>query len=193
MTCAQFEQAVLAVWRGEPAPEGFERHAAQCAACARFCEEQEVVSAALASLALDYVSGPSPAVERNVMLAFADASRGGQVAPSRMDAAKRLRGPVWKWAAVAACLLAGVLLFRYGVPGPEGESSAQAAEAVFYALPGMPLDIDPAARVMRVRLAPSELRRFGFPVDLRRDAVEADVLVGRDGLPRGVRLVSVSE
>jgi hypothetical protein len=45
--------------------------------------------------------------------------------------------------------------------------------------------------VVRVQLPMSSLRLMGLPVseDFSGDAVQADVLLGQDGLARGVRLV----
>ena len=62
----------------------------------------------------------------------------------------------------------------------------------FYALPDAdslpPLE---TATVVRVQLPLSSLRLIGFPINEDRagEAVQADVLLGQDGLARGVRLV----
>jgi hypothetical protein len=62
----------------------------------------------------------------------------------------------------------------------------------FYALPDAdslpPLE---TATVVRVQLPMSSLRLIGFPINEDRagEAVQADVLLGQDGLARGVRLV----
>jgi hypothetical protein len=62
----------------------------------------------------------------------------------------------------------------------------------FYPLPEAdalpPLE---TAMVVRVQLPLSSLQLMGFPVDEETDAdpVEADVLLGQDGLARGVRLI----
>jgi hypothetical protein len=47
------------------------------------------------------------------------------------------------------------------------------------------------AMVVRVQLPVSSLRLMGFPVDEERAdaAVQAELLLGQDGLARGVRLV----
>ena len=62
----------------------------------------------------------------------------------------------------------------------------------FYALPDSdalpPLE---NATVVRVQLPLSSLRLIGFPINEDRAAerIQADVLLGQDGLARGVRLV----
>jgi hypothetical protein len=50
---------------------------------------------------------------------------------------------------------------------------------------------DDEAMVVRVQLTRESLAQLGFPVDQLHgsDWVRADVLVGQDGWPRGVRLV----
>ncbi|HEV2687835.1 MAG TPA: hypothetical protein VGV35_04750 [Bryobacteraceae bacterium] len=69
-------------------------------------------------------------------------------------------------------------------PGPEQLS--------FYALPDSdalpPLE---NATVVRVQLPMSSLRLIGFPIseDRAGERIQADVLLGQDGLARGVRLV----
>jgi hypothetical protein len=82
-----------------------------------------------------------------------------------------------------------------------GDSAAQVQYAVirsddvastFYPLPEAdalpPLE---TAMVVRVRLPLSSLQLMGFPVseEAEADPVEADVLLGQDGLARGVRLI----
>ncbi len=65
------------------------------------------------------------------------------------------------------------------------------ADASFYPLPqaeALP-DVE-NAMVVRVQLPVSSLRLMGFPVDEERaDEVQAELLLGQDGLARGVRLV----
>jgi len=66
------------------------------------------------------------------------------------------------------------------------------ATMTFYPLPDSealpPLE---NATVIRVQLPMSSLRLMGFPIDEDRagDRIEADVLLGQDGLARGVRFV----
>lgn len=62
----------------------------------------------------------------------------------------------------------------------------------FYRLPGAdelpPLE---SATVVRVQLPMSSLRLIGLPVSEERatESIQADMLLGQDGLPRGVRFV----
>ena len=54
-----------------------------------------------------------------------------------------------------------------------------------YAPPLTPYD---QGQIVRVNMAGSSARRMGVPVML--DRVQADLVVGNDGLPRAIRLVS---
>ena len=66
------------------------------------------------------------------------------------------------------------------------------ASLEFYALPDADsLPPVETATVVRVQLPMSSLRLIGFPINEDRagEAVQADVLLGQDGLARGVRLV----
>jgi hypothetical protein len=49
--------------------------------------------------------------------------------------------------------------------------------------------------VVRVRLPRQSLRQFGIPVNPERllERVPADVLVGEDGIPRGIRFIRTGE
>ncbi len=62
----------------------------------------------------------------------------------------------------------------------------------FYRLPGAD-ELPPmeSATVVRVQLPMSSLRLIGLPVneDCAAESIQADMLVGQDGLPRGVRFV----
>ncbi len=62
----------------------------------------------------------------------------------------------------------------------------------FYVVPyAEPLRPDEGKRIVRVRVPQSTFVTFGLPVSQDRvhDAVDADILVGEDNLPRAIRLV----
>ncbi len=71
-------------------------------------------------------------------------------------------------------------------------AAEEEAEASFYPLPeAEALPAIENAMVVRVQLQVSSLRLMGFPVDEERAAdaaVQAELLLGQDGLARGVRL-----
>jgi hypothetical protein len=105
--------------------------------------------------------------------------------------------------AVAAGVAIAMLLGIRPVPVPSAPSAAQvdAQQATqaddevagnFYPLPDTdylpPMD---SATVVRVQLPMSSLRLIGWPVSEERagERIQADVLLGQDGLARGVRFV----
>lgn len=72
------------------------------------------------------------------------------------------------------------------------ETAGDDASASFYPLPDSdalpPVEM---SMVVRVQMSGSSLRLLGYPVDINlgTDPVQADVLLGQDGLARGVRLI----
>jgi hypothetical protein len=104
-------------------------------------------------------------------------------------------------AAVAAGLALTMIrpaLMQHGQPVAQTEVSAETPEQSdqaaldFYPLPDSdelpPLE---SATIVRVQLPMASLRLMGLPVseDGASDLVEADMLLGQDGLARGVRFV----
>ncbi|MDZ4802374.1 MAG: hypothetical protein SGI92_29795 [Bryobacteraceae bacterium] len=80
-------------------------------------------------------------------------------------------------------------------PVPAVTASTTEAEE-FYAIPyAPPITAQDRGEVIRVRLPRQSLRSMGFPVNPERlfERVPADVLVGEDGIPRGIRLIRTSE
>jgi hypothetical protein len=140
------------------------------------------------------------------------AADGPQDAPDRVE--RRLRAEfrirsrgrrVRVWASVAGLgtMAAGIALFgwvhaaqRPSVPAThavaEPVGAEEEADASFYPLPeAEALPAVENAMVVRVQLSASSLRLMGVPLDEENAdaAVQAELLLGQDGLARGVRLV----
>jgi hypothetical protein len=140
---------------------------------------------------------------------------GPQDAPDRVEwqlraefrkRSQRRRVKVWMSFAAVAAMAAGIalLLWVREAPKPAAATPAAAtlaaspvaveeeADASFYPLPAAEaLPAVENAMVVQVQLPVSSLRLMGFPVDEERAdaAVQAELLLGQDGLARGVRLV----
>jgi len=99
--------------------------------------------------------------------------------------------------AAAIAVMLWISPFRPEPGVPQQEAAVQAVQmdetSGFYPLPDAdglaPVE---SAMVVRVQLPISSLELIGFPVNQDRDSdpVEAEVLLGQDGLARGVRLVN---
>jgi hypothetical protein len=135
------------------------------------------------------------------------AADGPQTAPDRMELqlraefrkrTRRRRLGISGLAALAAGI--ALLLWVREAPKPAATAILAAAPAVaeedeadanFYPLPqAEALPEVENAMVVRVQLPVASLRSMGFPVEEERaDEVQAELLLGQDGLARGVRLV----
>lgn len=105
---------------------------------------------------------------------------------------RELRTPLRRlsvWAAAAAIVFFGAWLLQ--APAPvEGRKDEIATEFIPLA-PGPLLDPQESLQVLRIEVPRSGLRRFGLPAlpEADRGMVQADVLIGPDGVARAVRFV----
>ena len=140
----------------------------------------------LHALASDGPRQAPPEVETRLLAAFRERYR-------------QRRARAWMSAASVGAIAAAIaVLVWIGPLRPEHPALQQDAAALvdetadFYPLPdadGLP-PVE-SALVVRVQLPMSSLELIGFPIsqDRAADPVEAEVLLGQDGLARGVRLV----
>jgi hypothetical protein len=100
----------------------------------------------------------------------------------------------WLFGGIAAASLALVCSALLSHPWRHSPASHtnQAANG-FIALPYSQSDVPiEQAVIVRVRLQPPEWGAFGLPpAPPRASAIDADLLIGQDGVPRAVRLVSI--
>jgi hypothetical protein len=153
----------------------------------------------LRALAADGPQAAPDRVERRLCAEFRSLSR-------------RRRVRVWASFSGVAAMAAGIALLMWvrEAPKPAAATAAptamlaagantsgsaaaeeEEADASFYPLPqAEALPAMENAMVVRVQLPVSSLRLMGFPVDEERAdvAVQAELLLGQDGLARGVRL-----
>ncbi len=138
--------------------------------------------------------------------ALAEADRGASAPPEveaalvaafrrRHRAAPRVR-PRWTvWAAAAAAIALAFVVGRWTAepvrpPAPE-PAQAEVVTRFFPLAPGVDLSAAENAPRLRVRLPRTVLASFGLPVSTERldEPVEADIVVGEDGIARAIRFV----
>ena len=180
-----------------PWPEAdFDAHLAACPSCAaRYAAGRPVVAGLrLLAAGMKHVSAP-PRVEAHLVRAYRE--RYSRRMPPQGEARR------W-WAAAAAVLLAaGALWIGARAPRPAQVAAAKAPvaaaagveeeDAAFIPLPnaaGSPQDDD--VDLVRVQLPRSAITALGIPASDDGDAesVEAEVLVGPDGMARAVRFLN---
>jgi hypothetical protein len=184
--CARYREALVEIARGRGEDAGARRHAAACGSCAELLFEQHALTAALRAVAEhDEALQPSPALEARLRAAV------------RARAPRRLpRRPLLASLAAAVLLAMGLVAasLRRDTPVPAPRAAAvedDAAEEFAPLVYGEPLEGADALHLTRVRVPRSALSSFGWrgPVD-DGPPVDAEVLVGQDGVARGIRFVS---
>ena len=191
MTCEEY-------WNESAGPEpakDFDAHLAACPACAARWESGRPIAASLRLLAAEMknVSAP-PRVEAHLVGAYRERYR--QHAPPAGEVRR------W-WAAAAAVLLVAAALLtgarqpppplvaaNSGIAAPVGNEDEDTA---FIPLPnaaGSPQDDD--VDLVRVELPRSAVTALGVPAsdDSDAESVEAEVLLGPDGMARAVRFLN---
>jgi hypothetical protein len=202
MSCAEARPLLADLARGGVLPaevlSRVEEHAAGCAACAARVEEERVLGAALRRLADADEGASAPAwIEARLRRSLREAH------PRPVPAAVAPGPDRWGWAtaaAVAASLAAGALLWHREPAPPPPAALEWAREAVDDEEAFLPVTFDDvlggldAVQVVRMRLPRSAIGRMGLavPDEPGQGPVDADVLVGQDGLPRAIRLVSLA-
>lgn len=210
MSCHDFEADLVDLARGAefdtPAAAGVREHIATCPVCAARFERERRLTAGLKDLA---DCGPRPersaAMEQKLLEAFAARQTAAPERPPRgVFAATTSR----RWLAAAAVLVLAVSgwlgytrwraadLRAAVVPaaGPGLTDEGRGGEPLeFIALPtAVGLPTLESGRIVRLDVPMGVLPAYGLevaPDDMGR-VVQADVLVGQDGQPRGIRFVN---
>jgi hypothetical protein len=213
MNCQEFWNSIPPPEPGKPlrADAGQQAHLAECVRCAGLFRRHVRLANDLSALGAEMGRSEAPSrVESRLACAFRAQAGLPPVVPIR-----RWRAPIL-WAAAAALLLSAsvaVLEQRRPAPQPAHRNRPSAVELAQWALPPeIELDnagvadadgfipVPDAARLtageepmdlVRVEMPRSSLIAFGFPVGVENasENIEADVLVGPDGLARAVRFL----
>jgi hypothetical protein len=193
MSCRQLKFDVIDFARGVALGASREAavrsHLRSCPSCGVLVERQRAVSAALRRLASGQeVPALNPGRLNTLLSAMGQPPKRSRRATAAVGLS--MAASVLIVASLSVGLQRGAL-----APGsPQVVAAALAppmsAETAFVVLPGA--DALPrleSGRVIRIEISESELTAFGLWSPARAGAVQADVLVGQDGLARAVRLV----
>lgn len=219
MTCAEFDTIVHDVARPDaldkPAAVMARFHAQTCERCATRLAQAQVLASALEAVAQDSTDLGAPARLEPVLVSAFREHRRSLERKQHRQRRTRLRWLEWSALAAAAAVLLAIGAWNFSRPRVDGTktnpsvvtspatSNANGAAPVetaiaedsnsdFVPVPyGESLSSDDSGLVVRVSMTRSALGSLGYPVDEVHagDVVQADLLVGEDGLPRAVRLV----
>ena len=192
--CSAYAVRLVELARGAGDAEA-ERHAASCVGCAARLAGERALTGALAALAGADAQREAPPELEGLLRARL------RKAAAPLGTAPRLTRPApMVWLSAAAVLLVGATLavLRSTPAAGPGEArptasraAAPEAEAEFTPLVyGEPLDGAEALHLARVRVPRSALPSLGWGEMDDGPPLEAEVLVGQDGLARGIRFVS---
>jgi hypothetical protein len=200
MNCAEFWNHMPELASGGNSEHS---HTAECAACAARLERQRRLASGLRTMAGDMQAvGAPPRVEANLIQAFRR-----QMAPATPRPTRVRWMPVFSWAAAVAAVIAMavVVIPRRHSPVPVTHHSTTAPVAELALLTDDGVDDDgfiplPNAErvgpnddvhVVRMELTRSAMLVVGLDVSPDRvsEPVQAEVMLGPDGLARAVRFV----
>jgi hypothetical protein len=200
MNCEEFRNRMA-----ELAPDkiGIDPHVAECAGCAALVAQERRLAAGLEMLAADSGSIGAPLrVEANLIEAFRAAY---PPAGQRRNAWWRIPALSWAAAGFAAAALGFALWIvpKRPAPAPAARHTAPAQVELaaltteetddgFIPLPNAPqIDPNDEVNVVRMELPRSAMLAVGLEVSPEQvsDRVEAEVMLGSDGLARAVRFM----
>jgi len=208
MNCQEFWDTMPEL--ADAAEDGHLEHIGECSACAALMNRQRTLASGLRTLAADWQSVGAPArVESRVTKAFL-----GRAGLTVLDPAIRWWVPVVSWATATAAVVALAMFLVHdrqpATPAhrtnPSRVQLAAAEPPVDLETPSDSSDADSdfipipnAARIepnedlnlVRVEVPRSAMIALGYAVseDRASEPVEAEVVLGADGLARAVRFV----
>jgi hypothetical protein len=208
MNCDSFQERVIEtsrdVARGKAVPKDIEGHIEKCASCLKRFQAEVAMRRAMDELAerLEWVQVPA-AIEQELHLLLQERRGKAKTYGKRWPG---ILGIPVSWAVAAVLLLlvvaAGVLyrpVLRRRIdrayeskPAVPSQGTGERGQEDF--IPLLPV-ADPntmvVTQVVRIQMSQKAARDAGFLVGEGTDAqaIEADVLVGSDGVARGIRFV----
>ena len=171
-------------------------HLEYCAVCAARLRSQRELHSGLRALAglMGPIAAPAR-VESRLRIAFRAHTRMPPYAPEGVSSRRRW-APILTWAAAAAVVFGlAITLARVQRPEPAAqalEGDPLAADSGFIALPNTEqIGPNEDINLVRVELPRSAMIALGFAADAGRasELVQADLMLGDDGLARAVRFL----
>jgi hypothetical protein len=200
MNCQEFRERIA-----ETGPSAdLLAHSGECQACAALLVRYRALEEGLTALAADLRRTEAPArVEAGLLAAFRSQQR-----PARREARHQWWIPALSWATAAAVVTVAALFLLHphqsqpahrNAPGAvelasisDSNDPATDQDDGFIALPNArKLDPNEDVNVVRVEVPRSAMLSVGLAVSADRvsELVEADVVLGADGLARAIRFV----
>lgn len=191
MGCSEIRAQMREWSMGARMPAEAAQHLDGCPACSKVWEEERQLTAEFAALRGESrAAAAAPQVAAALDAAFAQQRRG------KGGTEFSLR-PVLALAAALLLTVAGLIWMRSSRPSGPTSTVSQTPDREVYtnffplSAAASRFDMSEASHVIRIRLPRGEMRRFGVPVQegFERLSVEADVVIGQDGIARAVRFV----
>jgi hypothetical protein len=195
LTCRESAVELVECARAGQLPgAGLQIHLTDCPRCQERWEDERRLTAHFRIMRDKLACRPSMAGREQLMREFEHAHAGGFQA-------------MWRWALNAAAILLVLVALVYdwhnhgrnmaqqhkSSSGLQAESQPDSAsdESDFVEVPyALPLASGELVRVVRTQLDPVALAGMGVDIEAADGAeIPADVLLGEDGLPRGVRVL----
>jgi len=205
MNCTEFEQIVTDLARGSNKQSSGRDaliHARECGRCGSRLAEEQTLTSAFTEVACNFGTEKAPPRVEDALLAAFRQTPPAVIGSSRGTASGWNRWAVNAAAASALIATAAAVLWmpsepQNDVPAAGVAEPVAAAVTVADFLPLLyaePINPWEHGRVVRVRLPGSALMYLGLPMNMATASqlVEANVLLGEDGMARGVRLVTAA-
>lgn len=213
MNCQEFWETLPELGPGPGPDEGRLGHLQECSACAEVWERHRRLAAGLRTAAAESRQWQAPA-RLESRLVFAFRNHAGVAAVSGVSRPLHVWLPVAAWAAAAVVLL-GLAMFLVsgrqpstprrmapartemaavqGPADPDAGGDSQYGEEDFIPLPNAEaMSPSEDVNLVRVEVPRSAMIELGFAVSEERasEPVEAEVVLGADGLARAVRFLN---
>ncbi len=188
MSCTGHREALVQMARGGEEDPPALLHAQDCAACGALLADERTLSQGLRTLARHDAGREAPPWVEDQLRMRLSATRGAARAQRRRTL------PLLVAAAAAVILVMAAVLLPQSPAPPPAPQARMREEAEFLPLVyGEPLDGADALHLTRISVPRHALASWGWSGEMEDGPpLEAEVLVGQDGLARGIRFVNAA-